>query len=118
MFSIFGAIYVFSFAVGSNWAYRLIFLLPTLPLALEMSRRPRYRRFGVLYIGLVLLAENAFGLKYVDGTMLTHLATFSLFVAVIMILTQQGKWALLERAPQSQPTAVEASPRVREAQLT
>jgi len=77
LFSVFGGTYVFTYAVGGNWAYRLIFLLPTLPLAFEIARSSKHRVWGIVYIILVGLAENTAGLKLSGGTIVGHAATFT-----------------------------------------
>lgn len=87
MFSVFGAMYVFTFTMASNSDYRLILLLPTIPLALEMTRVPRHRTLGIAHLSLVVYAENAFAFD--KGT--EHLATLCLFVTVLTILTLQFK---------------------------
>ncbi|MGO9641401.1 MAG: hypothetical protein ACLP1Y_08875 [Candidatus Acidiferrales bacterium] len=97
LFSIFGAIYVLSFAIGSNWDYRLIFLLPTLPLAFELARNPAHRRWAIAYILGVMVAENPLDLRSIYGTTLSHLTTFLLFLMVLAVLTQQCKPLLRER---------------------
>jgi hypothetical protein len=96
LFLVFGAIYVFSFAIGSNWDYRLIFLLPTLPLAFELVRHPAHRKWAIAYIVLVILAENPLDFRYIHGTALSHLTTFFVFLIVIAILTLQCKPVLVE----------------------
>ena len=97
VFSVFGAIYVFSFAIGSNWDYRLIFLLPTLPFMLEMIRNRAHRRWAVAYVAAVMVAENPLDLRSIHGTAVSHLATFFLFLMVLAVLTQQYKALLQER---------------------
>jgi hypothetical protein len=103
LFSIFGAIYVLSFAVGSNWDYRLIFLLPTLPLALELAHNPthplnpKYQRWAIAYIVAVLLAENPLDLRSIYGTSVSHIITLFLFLAVSAVLTLQCKPLSAER---------------------
>jgi hypothetical protein len=91
MFSVFGAIYVFTYAIGSNWDYRLMFLLPTIPFALELIRMAQFKRWAGAYLILVVLAENASGLEGHGGTPLGHLATFLLFMLIVVVLTQQAK---------------------------
>jgi hypothetical protein len=87
MFSIFGAIYVCSYAIGSNWDYRLIFLLPTLPLVFELGRGPRHAWWSFLYIMSVVVAENSLGLGRDTGRMLGDAATFILFIMIVALLT-------------------------------
>ena len=91
MFSAFGGIYVFTYAIGSNWDYRLIFLLPTLPLGMEMARSSRCRRWGVTYLLLVGIAENSVGFEAYGGTIVGHIATFALFLLLLTMLTNQNK---------------------------
>ena len=50
MFTVFGALYAFCFAVGSNWDYRLILLIPTLPFALSWARNRRYRFWSMFIL--------------------------------------------------------------------
>ena len=91
MFSVFGGIYVFTYAIGSNWDYRLILLLPTLPFALELVRVARFKWWAVAYLVLVGIAENALGLEHYGGTLLVHLATFAIFIFALIVLTRQFK---------------------------
>lgn len=91
LFSVFGGIYVFTYAVGSNWDYRLIFLLPTIPLALEMARSVRHRWWGVAYLVLVGVAENSVALESTVGTLAGHVATFILFILLLIMLTNQAR---------------------------
>jgi hypothetical protein len=91
MFSMFGGIYAFTYAVGSNWNYRLIFLLPTLPFILEMMRSPRHRRWAIGYLLLVGIAENSIAFEASGGTIAGHVATFVLFLLVLKLLTSQNK---------------------------
>lgn len=91
MFSVFGGIYVFTYAIGSNWDYRLIFLLPTLPFVLRLVRVARFKWWAVAYLVLVGIAENALGLEHYGGTLLVHLATFAIFIFALIVLTRQLK---------------------------
>jgi hypothetical protein len=97
LFCAFGGIYVFTYAVGGNWNYRLIFLLPTLPLAFEMARSSRHRVWGIAYILLVGLAENTVGFELSGGTIVGHAATFTLFLMLLSMLTRLNRNFL--RAP-------------------
>jgi hypothetical protein len=113
MFAIFGGTYAFTYAIGSNWDYRLIFLLPTLPFALEMARMVRFRRWALAYVVLVGIAENALALEMHGGTLLVHLATLAVFLFVLVVLTQQFKLSMAEllqglKASRKQGTYVEA----------
>jgi len=91
LFSIFGGIYVFTYAVGSNWDYRLIFLLPTLPLAMELARGVRHKLWAVTYLISVGIAENSIALRASVGTLAGHAATFILFILLLTMLTSQAK---------------------------
>jgi hypothetical protein len=91
LFFVFGGIYVFTFLTGSNWDYRLIFLLPTLPLALEMARSPRQGPAGAVYIGMVILAENSLGFGYRTGTILCDFATVGVFLMIFTIFLEESK---------------------------
>jgi hypothetical protein len=90
-FFIFGTIYVSTFAVGSNWDYRLIFLIPTLPLAFEFVRQPRYRRWSVAYIIGVLLADNIVGFDWGYRLVLSQGITFAVFLLTLVMLVKQLK---------------------------
>jgi hypothetical protein len=104
-FSVFGAIYVFTYAIGSNWDYRLIFLLPTLPLAMEMARGVRHRPWAVAYLVSVGIAENSIALETSWGTMPGHVATFVVFILLLTMLTHQARNLYVERPA---PDLVEA----------
>jgi hypothetical protein len=88
MFSVFGGTYVFTYAVGSNWNYRLILLLPTLPLAFEMARSSRHRVWAIVYLAFVGVAENSIGFELSGGTIAGHAATFTLFLMLLGMLTR------------------------------
>ena len=85
MFLIFGGIYAFTFVIGSNWNYRLIFLLPTLPFAMELVRGARHAKWGIIYLAAVLLAENSFALGPHQGIPLGDVATFVAFAIITVI---------------------------------
>jgi len=90
LFAAFGAIYAFSFALGSNWDYRLIFLIPTLPLAIQMVRVRIYRYSALSYIAAVILAMNSYLIKMGFALLLmTHVVFLLIFLFVIMGLVQQ-----------------------------
>ena len=97
LFAAFGAIYAFTYAIGSNWDYRLIFLVPTLPYVLEMARSSSNRAWAFTYIGLAVLAENTVGFAQDGGTLAGHLATFALFLMILASLAGQSKKYLLKR---------------------
>jgi Glycosyltransferase family 87 len=88
MFAIFGGTYVFTYAVGSNFDYRLILLLPTLPLVLEMARISRHRVWAIVYLTMAVLAENSIGFEQFGGTIAGHAATFTLFIMLLGMLTR------------------------------
>jgi len=89
MFAILGAIYAFCFIAGSNWDYRLIFLIPTLPFAFILTRQPEYKYWSMAYIILIIFSENSVDLRMRGGAILAHLASFLTFLFVLTILTQQ-----------------------------
>jgi hypothetical protein len=93
MFAVFGGTYAFTYAIGSNWDYRLILLVPTLPFALRLARDVTFRRWAIAYIALVGVAENGLAVEGHGGTVLVHLASFGVFAFVLMALTQQLKGA-------------------------
>jgi hypothetical protein len=101
LFSIFAGIYVFTFAIGSNWNYRLIFLLPTLPLAIELVRTAQHRRWGIAYIVTVLIAENSSARGFYQATSLGDMATWAIFVSLLIILCKQASSLLLARSKSS-----------------
>jgi hypothetical protein len=93
MFCAFGAIYVFTYPVSSNFDYRLILLLPTVPLALEMVRNSQHVLGGIAHLVLVGVTLNAF----VFNQGLGHLTEFCLFVFLLAFLTLQAKGEFLAR---------------------
>jgi hypothetical protein len=119
MFSIFSAIYVATYAVGSNWDYRLIFLLPTLPFALRVLRMaPKFRIWAIAFLVLVGIAENAlrFGvpgnplrMESHGGTLLAHLATFQLFLLLLTVLAFQLKSIVVTEFLPSSRTVADVS---------
>jgi len=98
LFSIFGGIYAFTYAIGSNWDYRLIFLLPTLPFALDMVREARHRVWAISYLVLVGIAENSISMGLKWGTLSTHIATFGLFLLLLFMLTNQARNLYVSRS--------------------
>jgi len=83
LFLLFGGIYAFTFAIGSNWNYRLIFLLPTLPFAMKLARNTKYAKWALAYIATLLVAENSFALGTYQGIPLGDIATFTLFAMLV-----------------------------------
>jgi hypothetical protein len=98
-FSVFGGIYVFTYAIGSNWDYRLIFLLPTLPFAMEMARGVRHKLWAISYLVFVGIGENSIAMEPVWGTLPGHIATFVLFILLLTMLTNQARNLSVERTP-------------------
>lgn len=103
LFLIFAGIYVFTFTIGSNWNYRLIFLLPTFPLAMELIRTGQHRRWGIAYIVTVLVAENSSARGLYQATSLGDMATWAIFVALLIILLQQTSRLMLARSEFTSP---------------
>jgi len=91
LFCAFGAIYAFCFAIGSNWDYRFIFLIPTLPLAFQVFRRRELRDWGAIYIALVIASQFSLAFKIRFGLALSHLCSFGVFLFVLDFLTLQAK---------------------------
>jgi hypothetical protein len=102
LFSAFGGMYVFTYAVGSNWDYRLILLLPTIPLALELARSAQHRVWGIAYLALVGLAENSLRFDQFGFTAVGHAVTFAIFIMVLGMLTRLfvGSLKATEQLPQ------------------
>jgi hypothetical protein len=98
MFLVFGGIYVFAFTVGSNYNYRLIFLIPTLPLVLELAWSKRHSRWAFIYIAVVIAAENSFFLGVYQGIPLGSLSTWTIFAMLLPIL--HGQLRNFFRSPQ------------------
>jgi hypothetical protein len=105
MFLVFAGTYAFTFAVGSNYNYRLILLIPTLPLACELVRSIEHRKWGIIYIASVLVAENSVALGMYQGIPLEDLATFTLFAMILPIVLEQAREFLLDAATLFQPSA-------------
>lgn len=89
LFFTFGAIYVSSFVIGSNWDYRLIFLIPTLPFAFEMTKHASHVRWGVMYMLCVLFAENVVAFEWDYKSLLSQALTIAVFLMMLVILVQQ-----------------------------
>jgi hypothetical protein len=67
MFAIFGAIYAFCFIAASNWDYRLIFPIPTLPFAFILTGQPEYKYWSMAYIILIIFSENSMDVRMRGG---------------------------------------------------
>lgn len=104
-------IYTFTFVVSSNYNYRLIFLVPTLPLAIEMVRTGLHGRWGIVYIAAVVAAENSFARNMYPGLLLGDMATFAVFAMIMVVLLKKMKTFLLSVVDLVQaPARVAASP--------
>jgi len=90
LFFVFGAIYAATFVIRSNWDYRLIFLVPTAPFALELMRS-RAHFWGLSYIVCLLFVENCIAFEGGYKSLFAQAATFLLFFLVITILVEQVK---------------------------
>jgi hypothetical protein len=97
-FSLFGCIYILSFSVGSNFDYRLIYLIPTLPFALDLARSPSRSRWGIAYITATLISLNWLNDGYGPGLLLEHGATFLVFLMVLSVLAKQTRYYLSDVA--------------------
>jgi hypothetical protein len=94
LFSIFAGIYVFTYLIGSNFNYRLIFLAPTLPLAFELARNPRHLKWGAAYIISVIVVESVAGMDYYPNwnlLIVADMASFAVLVLAIAFLTEQAR---------------------------
>ena len=67
MSAIFGAIYAFCFIAASNWDYRLIFPIPTLPFAFILTRQPEYKYWSMAYIILIIFSKNSMDVRMRGG---------------------------------------------------
>jgi hypothetical protein len=103
LFFLFGTVYVSTFGIGSNWDYRLIFLIPTLPFAFELSRNPIHFRRGAAYILCVLFAENCISWVHGYKSLLAQAFTVALFFLVLRILVEQGKSYLTQEPMLARP---------------
>jgi hypothetical protein len=100
LFCAFGAIYVFSFAVGSNFDYRLIYLIPTLPFVIRSIRAQSHIALSVAYIFLVLVMLNWLNDGFGFGLLVQHVATFVLFLMILSVLAGQAKNFLWKSDPE------------------
>ena len=108
-FALFGSIYVLSFAVGSNFDYRLIYLIPTLPFALDLARQNTHSRWGIAYIVATLLSLNWLNDSYGAGLLLEHGAPFLLFLMVLSVLAKQTRYYLSDANQPDPAVAIAAS---------
>jgi hypothetical protein len=88
MFAIFGGVYILCYAVGCSWNYRLMFLLPTLPFAIESIRKSRHALLWSVYIFLVIFAENAVRFRPRFQVISEDIATFAIAIIVLTVLTE------------------------------
>jgi len=79
------------FIAGSNWDYRLIFQILTLPFAFILTGQPEYKYWSMAYIILIIFSDNSMDLRMRGEAILAHLASFLTFLFVLTILTQQIK---------------------------
>ena len=91
LFATFAGIYLFGFFVGSNFDYRLIYLIPTLPFALEMTGRTKHFRWGFVYIVFVLLVENLVVIEFSAGLILAQFAALIVFFMALPMFAMQLK---------------------------
>jgi hypothetical protein len=95
LFFVFGSVYAATFILGSNWDYRLIFLIPTLPFALELWRNREERGWALAYVICVLLAENCAGFEGGYRMVCGSALTVTVFLLLLPRLVQQEKGCLL-----------------------
>jgi hypothetical protein len=86
-----GGIYVFTSAVDSNYNYRLILPVPTLPSAIELVRTGVHARWGIVCILLVLIAENSLAHSMFPGLLLSDMVTFAVFSMILIPLLKKAK---------------------------
>jgi hypothetical protein len=91
LFATFAGIYLFSFFVGSNFDYRLIYLIPTLPFAAEMTLHTKHFRWGFVYIVFVLLAENLVVIEFSPGLILAQFTALIIFFMALPMFAKQLK---------------------------
>jgi hypothetical protein len=91
LFFVFGSIYAATFAIGSNWDYRLIFLIPTLPLVLDFARSRRNRLWAQTYVVCILFAENCVPFEGGYKSLLGAAATVGVFLLILPMLVEQAK---------------------------
>jgi hypothetical protein len=91
LFSLYAAIYVFSFAVGSNFNYRLIYLIPMIPFSIELGRSRKDFIGKILFTGCLLVALNWLNEDPGTGLLLACLLTFVIFVLTLRVLGEQLK---------------------------
>jgi hypothetical protein len=91
LFCLYAAIYVFSFAVGSNFDYRLIYLIPMIPFSLELARSRKDLLGRFLLTGCLLFALNWLNTEYGAVLVLAHFVTFTIFLLTLGVLGEQLK---------------------------
>lgn len=90
-FFLFASIYASTFVIGSNWEYRLVFLLPTLPFAFRVMGKSIHKRWAICYILAVLFAENCVDFMGGFKGLLTQAGTIAVFFLVLPVITEQLK---------------------------
>jgi hypothetical protein len=91
LFSFYAVIYVFCFAVGSNFNYRLIYLIPMIPFSIELGRLRKDFIGKSLFTGCLLVALNWLSEDFGTGLLLACLVTFVIFVLTMRVLGEQLK---------------------------
>jgi hypothetical protein len=91
LFSFYAAIYVFCFAVGSNFNYRLIYLIPMIPFSIELGRSRKDFIGKILFTGCLLVALNWLNEDHGTGLLLACLVTLVIFVLTMRVLGEQLK---------------------------
>ena len=94
LFLFFGSIYVFCFTVGSNYNYRLIYLIPMIPFSMELGRRRKDFAGKIFFTAFLLV-----GLNWLNGELgwrmlLSYSVAFVIFVLTLEILGEQVKYYL------------------------
>ncbi len=82
----FGVIYAATFLVGSNWAYRLIFLIPTLPWMFRRVAPQAWRSPALAYGALVWFVMNVHALGHY-GQVVGHLASAALACVLLFVVS-------------------------------
>ena len=91
MFCVFASIYAATFVIGSNWDYRLIFLVPTAPFALELIRSRTHFRWGLAYILCLLFTESCVAFEGGYKSLVAQAVTLTMFCLVLELLVEQLK---------------------------
>jgi hypothetical protein len=89
LFALFGSLYAFCFALGSNWDYRFILLIPTVPFAFHLLGHHLIRGFSITYLFAVLISMNAMLFKMSYGAIVTGAASYLVFLFIVAVVTLQ-----------------------------